>query len=742
VSTTPVDLDNCAQEPIRIPGSIQPRGYLLAVEESDLTITQASANLADLLGTAGTNAAGKPLARVLGTAAASIIERATAVFGDLGERNPHDVVLDVGGRAVQFDAILHRAADGLLLVELEPAEGPRPFSFPNTYLAVRGAVADLNRSASLVELYDITAQAVKKLTGFDRVMVYRYDHEFNGEVVAEVKRDDLEPFLGLHFPASDIPAQARALYEQNWIRLISDVDYLPVPLVPVLDPRTEQPLDLSVSTLRSVSPIHIEYLHNMGVRASMSISLLRHGTLWGLIACHHYAGPHTPPYGVRAAAEFLGSTLSLRLVDRAEETELHARIEGQATLEKLTAAIRNEQEATVVALLGAPSVFDLVPADGVVISAEGFLTTQGTVPNPATVQAIADWARSTGQDLVATDSLTASVPELDVPPPVASGVLAMTLPEQQYLLWFRTEALQEVDWSGDPRSKATAGSDGRLSPRKSFDRWREVVRLRSLPWSEAELGIASELRRHTVEALYARSQQDLRLAEALQRSLLPATLPTVRYWEISAFYEPAEGKQIGGDWYDAFVLSDGTLAVMLGDVAGHGLAAAGVMAQLRNVLRGHLIDTNSPEESLNRLNEFASLLLPDAFATAVVACIDTTSGQVRASCAGHLPPYLIGTGSVAKPAPLDPSPPLGIAGMTYPTSDFTLDPGDGIVLYSDGLVERRDEVIDLSIDRFGAALSQLVAQPSATVISTARDQLQNFDDATILAVHRMPGPPR
>ena len=131
---------------------------------------------------------------------------------------------------------MHRAPGGVLLVEIEVAYGERPFSFPNTYQAVRSSVEELNRAATLAELYAITARAVRDLTGFDRVMVYRYDDDYNGEVVAESKRDDLNSFLGLHYPSTDIPAQARALYEKNWLRLISDVDYTPAPLVPASIP--------------------------------------------------------------------------------------------------------------------------------------------------------------------------------------------------------------------------------------------------------------------------------------------------------------------------------------------------------------------------------------------------------------------------------------------------------------------------------------------------------------------------
>ena len=508
-----IDLDNCEREPIHIPGSIQPRGVLIVLEELGLAVTQVSANLGHVIGMDADAALGRTLSEVIGSEATALVARAITAFGDLRDRNPVEVGIEVGGEIVAFDAILHRAPGGLLIVELEPAKGPRPFSFPNTYLAVRGAVEDLNQAVDLSELYRIAARAVRDLTGFDRVMVYRYDHEFNGEVVAEEKREELEPFLGLHYPASDIPAQARALYEKNWIRLISDVGYEPALLVPSLNPVNGQSLDLTYSTLRSVSPIHIEYLQNMGVQASMSISLLRHGTLWGLIACHHYSGPHAPPYGARAAAEFLGSTLSLRLVNRAEQDDLRMELQARSVLAKLNAAIGDDGRPMVDSLLAPPGVLDLFPVDGVAISIEGTVASQGVLPDPHTVEAIAQWARTTGEDIVVTDSLTRSAPDLGVPASRTSGVLALQLPEGQYILWFRREARRSIDWGGDPHHKAIedAGHDTvRLSPRKSFERWQEVVRGRSIPWAPEQLALAFDLRSHTVEQLYVRSGRELR----------------------------------------------------------------------------------------------------------------------------------------------------------------------------------------------------------------------------------------
>jgi light-regulated signal transduction histidine kinase (bacteriophytochrome) len=738
---TPIDLDNCAREPIHVPGSIQPRGVLLVVREPDLRVTQVSANVAELLGLDPHEVLDAPLASVVGASQADAIIRTSSRFGDLRERNPLELEIEVGGRPVAFDAILHRETGALLLVELELATGPRPFSFPNTYLAVRGAVGQLNRATSLDELYEITARAVRELTGFDRVMVYRYDSEYNGEVVAEDKREDLNSFLGLHYPASDIPAQARALYEKNWIRLIDDVSYTPSPLVPIENPSTGRPTDLTHSTLRSVSPIHIEYLQNMGVGASMSISLLRDGKLWGLIACHHYSGPHLPPYGVRAAAEFLGSTLSLRLVDRVEDDELRARLESQTVLAKILAAIRNLEDTIESGLLGAPGLLDLIRADGLALNINGRIATCGAVPPSADLAEIRAWLVAQDEPVVATDCLTRDVPALSVDPAVASGLLALALRDGQYVIWFRSEAQRAVDWGGDPTNKAIAVREGdtvRLSPRKSFDRWREVVRLRSLPWTDVELADASALRQGMLETLYSRAEREVRLADTLQRSLLPE-LPRLSGWEVSAQYQPAAGGRIGGDWFDSFRLADGRLVLVLGDVAGHGVSSAGTMVQLRDALRAYLVDGSSPLEAINRLNRFSRQLLPDAFATLAVGCVDLHTGAVQAVLAGHPVPMIVGVDGAPVPAPVTTSPPIGVPGVAYDASDFTLDPGTTLVLFSDGLIERRDEDMTASLGVLTAEIRELADADRPISAATLFDTVghgDTFDDTTVLVLRR------
>lgn len=731
---TAIDLDNCAREPIHIPGSIQPRG-VLAVVGDDFTVGQVSANVVDLLDRSVDDVLGRGLSVLIGAEQAAQIEHAASTFSDLRQRNPLEFSIDVGNEPRPFDAILHREPSGGLVVELEIAYGERPFSFPNTYQAVRSSVEDLNRTTSLAELYDTTAQAVRELTGFDRVMVYRYDDNYNGEVVAERKRDDLNSFLGLHYPASDIPAQARALYEKNWLRLISDVDYAPVPIVGH-DP--DKPLDLTHATLRSVSPIHIEYLQNMGVRASMSISLLRHGRLWGLIACHHYAGPHLPPYGARAAAEFLGSTLSLRMVDRFEEDQLHKRLAAQAMLAKLTAATLDDSESLAAALLGAPSLLDLVPADGVVVDIGGEYRSLGAVPPADVVADIAAWARGAGDEIARSECLVRESSGLDVDPQVAAGALAINLPGNQCAIWLRGEVTRSVDWGGDPHNKAIAIDEGdhvRLSPRKSFDRWRETVEGCTDPWTTTEVASAEDLRRHLVESLYRRTRGALRMAETLQRSLLPQSIPTLEGWRLSAHYEPAAGGRVGGDWYDAFQLRDGRLILLLGDVAGHGMAAAGTMAQMRNALRAHLFAGAAPADALNQLNDFCVHMMSRPFATVLVLRIDLGAGHVEAASAGHLIPFITSAVQTAVQAPMKLSPPIGVRGMTYKSSTFAITPGQGLIMYSDGLVERRHAPIDDGLASLSDVLDR-IGSASAAQISTAMSTSETDDDVTIVTLHR------
>lgn len=739
-----VDLENCAREPIHIPGRIQPRGALLVVRESDGRVLQCSTNVHGLVGRDSADVLGAPLTEVLGPDDGARLLAHVAQHRDLASHNPVEIRTGTD-RTVATDAILHRpplpaGAEPVVVIELEPAV-VRPLSFPNTYQGVRAALADLDRAGTLPELFGTAARHVRRLTGFDRVMIYRFDADYNGEVVAEAKRDDLNSFYGLHYPATDIPRQARALYEKNWIRLIDDVGYVPCEIVPTDLPTTGQPLDLTYSTLRSVSPIHLEYLSNMGVGASMSISLLRDGKLWGLIACHHYSGPHQPSFAVRAAAEFLGATLSVLLVAQSEEDRLAVSRASSRLLAGLVADSRDEETALVEALTADRRLLDLVGADGAVVVAEGRSASLGRVPDAEGVALLAAWftarAAASGDEVLAIDSLRVAAPDLAQQLPDVAGVLGVHLNDGQVVLWLRDEVLRSVDWGGDPHNKAIARSEGetvRLSPRKSFERWREVVSGHSEPWAEDAVEVAGALRSHLVEALYLAGRRDVRAAEALQRSLLPGSLPDLPGWSVTARYEPAGGGFVGGDWYDALLLPSGSLALVVGDVTGHGLQAAASMGQIRNTLRAELVRAGTARAAVEQLATTVRWTMPGQIATLVVAVVDPRTGAVEYVTAGHPPPFFLVPGEGVVWGDLLGGPPLGLGAPRFGGGTTTIGPGGALVLYSDGLFERRDESIRAGLRRLAGTFAEHVGDVDAVLRST-RDPASE-DDATLLVLRR------
>jgi len=486
-----VTLDNCAREPIHIPGAIQPHGVLLACRGPALTIAQVSANVGDLVvpaRLAPEAVLGQPLAAVLEPASAALVADA-ASRPSLRETNPLTLLTRDGQR---HTAVLHRSGD-LLVVEMERSDSEVLSAGFDPRL--RASVMRLQGAREPRRLSAIAAEEVRALTGFDRVMVYRFDPEWNGEVVAEARRDDLEPFLGLHYPASDIPAQARRLYTENWLRLIADVGYTPSPLVPPLDPSSGAALDLSHAFLRSVSPIHVQYLRNMGVTASMSISLVIDGVLVGLLACHHYAGARLVPFAVRETVEYLGQALSwhLRVLETADEAERARRVQvaEAAVLSAVTVS------ADLLDGLATPALVSLTDARGAAVVLEEGTRRVGETPSAEVIEELVAWLKSEGHEVFATDRLAAHLPAAESWDGRVSGLLAVAVSKAlgEYLLWFRPSTERTVDWAGDPRKQPVLGdAPERLSPRGSFALWREIVRGRSLPWERWHVDAASRIR--------------------------------------------------------------------------------------------------------------------------------------------------------------------------------------------------------------------------------------------------------
>jgi chemotaxis family two-component system sensor kinase Cph1 len=507
-----IDLSDCAKEPIHIPGSIQPHGVLFALSEPELTVTQVSANTASLLGRQAELLLGHSLADLLDRASLGPLTEALRSH-QLQESNP--LPITVGPRT--FDGIVHRH-QGATLLELEPISPAEEHHAWPLHRLLQRAIARLQAAKNLRELCDSAAAEVRRLTGFERVMVYRFDEDEHGEVLAEDTLEGLDPYLGHHYPASDIPQQARQLYLRNWLRIIPDREYRPVPIVPSLRPDSQQPLDLSFSVLRSVSPIHIEYMRNLGVRASMSISLVHRGRLWGLISCANHSSPRYVPYALRIACELIGRITSqlIGATGELEELELLQRLRGLQA--RLVQAMREEGAEVLVGLVKHPEeLMALVGASGAAVVSEGGYWTVGRVPREG-LEGLVGWLRETvKEEVFHTKALPRRYPPAEAFQEVASGLLAISLPKPvpDHVLWFRPEVIQTVNWGGNPTKPVEVEGAGlRLHPRRSFELWKEVVRSTSLPWRPAELEAAADLRRYAIEVDLGR--QVVREQEAVQ----------------------------------------------------------------------------------------------------------------------------------------------------------------------------------------------------------------------------------
>ncbi len=504
-----VDLSNCDREPIHIPGSIQPHGALVAFVLASMEIVSAGANTDALLGIAAEALCGESLAVLLdANDLANVAARIATTNADTLDAFP--VEAGVAGRRVRWTALVHRG-DGLGILELEPIDPPRVG--PSTLLLLGTAARALQAARDQNAACQVVATAVREIITFDRVKIYRFATDWSGEVLAEARDDAMASYLGLHFPASDIPSQARALYESNPVRLIADVGYRPAPLVPDRNPVDGGPIDLRFATLRSVSPIHVEYLRNMGVGASMSGSILRNGALWGLIACHHRT-PLTVDFERRQACALLAQLLAAQLdtLERVERARRSGRVEALRS-ELLSAAVAGD---SVTEALGRHELewMRLVGATGFAMTRPDRIVHGGVVPDAAFLRLLTDHlSNASDADSVAIDRLGTVMPEARAVATYASGLLAVPLSRSDgsYLLWFRPEQRQTVTWAGEPVKPRKAGwrpEEVRLYPRTSFQAWTEEVRGRSIVWSGEDVAAALQLREVMFD-LFVREKDEL-----------------------------------------------------------------------------------------------------------------------------------------------------------------------------------------------------------------------------------------
>ncbi|MEX0408568.1 ATP-binding protein [Aquibium sp. LZ166] len=501
------DLEACAREPIHIPGAIQPHGVLLVLDRSDLTILQASRNAASMLG--ASIEAGARLADILPDIAREISDEMSL------EESGFQQQFDIGGRPM--NAAAHRSGETLLLeLETVPVDGER--SVERLFPRLRRFADSLAAARDDQGAAELLARHIRGLTGFDRVLVYRFDEEWNGHVIGEDGNGVLPSYLGLRFPAGDIPAQARQLYRLNRVRIIPDVNYVPVSIDPDEDPRTGQPLDLSFSILRSVSPIHLEYMRNMGTAASMSVSIVVDGKLWGLVACHS-RNPHMVALNVRDACDFAVQSAAMQIAGRERAREVAKQVQLGETSRRLLAAMTYVSDWRKGIFAQEQDLLAQVGASGAAIVAEDGCWCAGKCPGEAQIRSIVDWLERKGTpDIVSTDHLAEEFPDAAEFADVGSGLIAITISElyPSWLLWFRPEVVRTVAWGGDPHKVVREA--GRIHPRKSFEAWKEQLRHRSTPWSQTEIAAARNLRDAVVGIVLRRAEELAQLTEDLQRS--------------------------------------------------------------------------------------------------------------------------------------------------------------------------------------------------------------------------------
>ncbi|MEH2135737.1 ATP-binding protein [Nostoc sp.] len=513
-----IDLKNCDREPIHIPSLIQPHGVLLVLQDPTLEIIQVSSNTQEVIGRQPEELLGKPLSDLLDAKQIKLIQQCLAE--DFESINPLNLSIKCLNKSIHFDGIVHRL-DTTIILELEQTKARGQTGFFDFYQQVRGTITQIQKAPTLLEMCQTVVTEVRRITGFERVMVYRLDREGAGRVIAE--DTSLEtPYLDLHYPPSDIPKQARQLYTLNWLRLIPDAGYQPVGLIPANNPLTNQSLDLSLSVLRSVSPIHLEYMQNMGVTASMSISLMHEQKLWGLIACHH-SSPKYISYNIRTMCEFIGQVMSVELVNKEASEDIDYKNQLKSLQTQFVEELSQAEYFRDGMVKLKSQLLNLVSATGAVICSDNQYIGVGKTPSEEEVHALLNWIKPHFvHNLFETRSLAKNYPAAESFKAIASGVLALEISRvhHNYILWFRPEVIQTVNWGGNPNKPVEVSSDGslRISPRKSFQLWQETVQGSALPWKPCEVEAVIELRSLVVGIVLRQADKMASMNFELQRS--------------------------------------------------------------------------------------------------------------------------------------------------------------------------------------------------------------------------------
>ena len=513
-----VDVTNCDKEPIHILGKIQGHGFLIGVDREDQLIRYISENTASYINDDPTKYLGKHIDEIEARMNISNyveklnISKMIILGVGNGFENMNPFYLEVDGEA--FNLII-KNADAILLLEFEPCSIKGEFNIQKT---IGRSISTILAESGLHSMLKTAAFEIKKIIQYDRVMIYQFGEEGHGVVVAEEKNSDLKPFLGMHYPASDIPKQARELYKINLTRILADVD-MDCPAI-LSNKGQNTPLDLTHSVLRAVSPIHIQYLKNMGVAASFSISLLSHGELWGLIACHNYS-PKFIDYKAREAAKLIGQILSPALEYRLGEEDIDKFEVINQSVNTLLNYIEKESDIVSALTSNAVTINNVCSSSGAVLVFDEKIISIGLTPGQNEVKEIVKWVIDNSQEMVFyTHRFPTMYPAAEKYSDFASGLFACILSRElsEMILFFKPEQKQSIIWGGNPEKAVEVASDGslQLSPRKSFDKWTEIVRYSSAKWNRGEIGALINLREQVIYQINRKANEIRQLNERLK----------------------------------------------------------------------------------------------------------------------------------------------------------------------------------------------------------------------------------
>jgi two-component system, chemotaxis family, sensor kinase Cph1 len=520
-SESQITILNCENEPVHYIGKIQSFGFLI-VTDRKFKIIQYSDNIQGFLDSLHFST-GLHIDHLISDA-----ELLSQINYKVEQGESFTTLILIENKSFRLYA--HLSGENVIL-EFEPEIDATDKN--EYYLKLNSIINKFQSISKLQEFLNSVTAEIKKLTQYDRVMVYKFDEGWNGEVVAEAKNNHMDSFLGLMFPSSDIPKQARDIFYKNWIRVIHQVDYTPSELIPVL----ETPVNLSKSFLRSVSPIHLEYLKNMQIGASMTISLKINNKLWGLIACHH-TNEKFSNYELRTVCELLGQICSYQInllteiEDKTHYSNLH-QVESDL-IKKL-----NSEWYIINGLLKCQTeILELTASKGAALIFEREIELVGETPGKKQVKELCNFLINHSEDIFYTDELISIYPEAFEYSQIASGILVISLPGNNYdkIIFFRPEYIQMINWAGNP-NKATfiEGETHRLSPRKSFEKWSEKVKNKSLPWTNTDLLAAFNLRSNIIDTEIQAAQKIRQVNIDLKLQLASKTNEIKQLQEIIEF---------------------------------------------------------------------------------------------------------------------------------------------------------------------------------------------------------------